>query len=50
MPYVKHPDFPTDVREVTADQLKDYTDAGWLKVNKADEAQAEAQVEHPALS
>lgn len=44
MPYVKHPDFPNDVREVSKEDLKDWTDAGWDKVAQKDEAQAEIQL------
>lgn len=40
MPLVHHPDFEDDVREIDADQVSEYKDAGWLPVNKSDEKKA----------
>lgn len=50
MPYVTHPTFDNDVREVPDDKVDEWVSLGWKKVAKKDEAQAEAQVTTPANS
>lgn len=49
MPFVRHPTFENDVREVSPDQVDQFLAAGWEKVAKKDEDQAAFQVAYPQL-
>lgn len=48
MPFVHHPQFSDDVREIPAEKVDEYVEAGWVKVGKADEKKLDSGTVQPA--
>ena len=50
MPIVQHPQFASKVKDVPTDEVKDWTDAGWIRVKKEEEDKVRAQSDLPPAS
>jgi hypothetical protein len=50
MPLVHHPDFPQKVKDVPTEDVKDWTDQGWVRVKKDEEDKVRAQSDLPPVA